>query len=83
MHLSRTCKRISSPVSKQDGSEFMESMQISKAFTLVEPGPVVFVTTHDGKKNNIMAIWWTMVIDNSRPAPQIPESAERIISEAV
>lgn len=41
----------------------MESMPIDKAFTLLEPGPVVFVTTNDGKKNNIMTISWTMVID--------------------
>ena len=41
----------------------MERMQISKAFTLIEPGPVVFVTTNDGKKNNIMTISWTMVMD--------------------
>lgn len=36
---------------------------MSKAFTLVESGPVVLVTTHDGKKDNIMTISWTMVID--------------------
>jgi flavin reductase (DIM6/NTAB) family NADH-FMN oxidoreductase RutF len=41
----------------------MERMELSKAFTLLEPGPVVFVTTHDGKKNNIMTISWTMVMD--------------------
>ena len=41
----------------------MRRMQISKAFTLMEPGPVVLVTTHDGKKNNIMTISWTMVTD--------------------
>jgi flavin reductase (DIM6/NTAB) family NADH-FMN oxidoreductase RutF len=41
----------------------MERMQISKAFTLIESGPVVFVTTNDGKKNNIMTISWTMVLD--------------------
>lgn len=41
----------------------MERMQISKAFTLIEPGPVVLVTTNDGKKNNIMTISWTMVTD--------------------
>jgi hypothetical protein len=28
----------------------MERMLISKAFMLIEPGPVVFVTTNDGKK---------------------------------
>jgi len=41
----------------------MERLQISKAFTLLEPGPVVLVTTHDGEKNNIMTISWTMVVD--------------------
>jgi len=29
----------------------------------MEPGPVVLVTTNDGKKNNIMTISWTMVVD--------------------
>ncbi len=43
----------------------MRKMQISKAFTLIEPGPVVLVTTYDGKKNNIMTISWTMVVDFS------------------
>lgn len=38
-------------------------MPINKAFTLIEPGPVVFITTHDGEKNNIMTISWTMVMD--------------------
>jgi flavin reductase (DIM6/NTAB) family NADH-FMN oxidoreductase RutF len=41
----------------------MKEMQISKAFTLMESGPVVLVTTSDKKKNNIMTISWTMVID--------------------
>lgn len=41
----------------------MKEMQIDKAFTLLEPGPVVLVTTCDGKKNNIMTISWTMVVD--------------------
>jgi flavin reductase (DIM6/NTAB) family NADH-FMN oxidoreductase RutF len=41
----------------------MEKMPISKAFTLLEPGPVVLVTTHDGEKHNIMTITWTMVVD--------------------
>lgn len=38
-------------------------MRLSKAFTLIEPGPVVLVTTNDGTKNNIMTISWTMVMD--------------------
>lgn len=41
----------------------MRKMPISKAFTLIEPGPVVLVTTHDGTRNNVMTISWTMVMD--------------------
>ncbi|MEW6673875.1 MAG: flavin reductase family protein [Thermodesulfobacteriota bacterium] len=41
----------------------MRKMQISKAFTLMESGPVVLVTTCDGEKNNVMTISWTMVVD--------------------
>lgn len=41
----------------------MKTMQISKAFTLIEPGPVVLITTNNGEKNNIMTISWTMVVD--------------------
>ena len=43
----------------------MTRMKLGKAFTLMEPGPVVFVTTSDGEKNNIMTISWTMVLDFS------------------
>jgi flavin reductase (DIM6/NTAB) family NADH-FMN oxidoreductase RutF len=41
----------------------MERMKLSRAFTLMESGPVVLVTTNDGAKNNIMTISWTMVVD--------------------
>lgn len=41
----------------------MKKMPISKAFTLMESGPVVLITTNDGKKSNIMTISWTMVVD--------------------
>ena len=41
----------------------MRQLKLNKAFTLIEPGPVVLVTTHDGRKNNIMTISWTMVLD--------------------
>lgn len=41
----------------------MKRMKISKAFTLMESGPVVFVTTGDGETHNIMTISWTMVVD--------------------
>lgn len=41
----------------------MRTLKLSKAFTLIEPGPVVLVTTWDGQKNNVMTISWTMVVD--------------------
>ncbi|MBI1423855.1 MAG: flavin reductase family protein [Gammaproteobacteria bacterium] len=41
----------------------MKKMPIDKAFTLIEPGPVVLITTHNGKQNNIMTISWSMVMD--------------------
>jgi len=41
----------------------MKKMQINKAFTLMESGPVVLVATSDGEKNNIMTLSWTMVVD--------------------
>lgn len=40
----------------------MKRLKLSRAFTLIEPGPVVLVTTHDGRKNNVMTITWTMVL---------------------
>ncbi|MCJ7764520.1 MAG: flavin reductase family protein, partial [Thiovulaceae bacterium] len=44
---------------QKGGHSMMKKMPIAKAFTLIEPGPVVFITTNDGEKNNIM----TMVMD--------------------
>ena len=41
----------------------MRRLKLAKAFTLMESGPVVLVTTHDGKKDNIMTISWTMVVN--------------------
>lgn len=41
----------------------MQELELSKAFTLMESGPVVLVTTHDGKTNNIMTVSWTTVMD--------------------
>lgn len=41
----------------------MRPLALSKAFTLMESGPVVLVTTHDAGKDNIMTISWTMVVD--------------------
>ena len=41
----------------------MKKLALGKAFTLIEPGPVVLVTTADGGKMNVMTISWTMVMD--------------------
>jgi len=41
----------------------MRRLKLSRAFTLMESGPVVLITTRDGEKNNIMTISWTMVMD--------------------
>jgi hypothetical protein len=36
----------------------MKKFPTQKAFTLMESGPVVHITTNDGKENNVMAISW-------------------------
>lgn len=41
----------------------MREMKLSRAFTLIEPGPVVLVTTRDEGRSNIMTISWIMVQD--------------------
>ena len=43
----------------------MDTLPLSRAFTLIEPGPVVLVTTNDGRKDNVMTVTWTMVLDFS------------------
>ena len=41
----------------------MTELPIEKAFMLIEPGPVVLVTTRNHGQNNIMTITWHMVMD--------------------
>lgn len=41
----------------------MEPLPLPRAFTLIEPGPVVLVTTRDARRDNVMTISWTMVLD--------------------
>jgi flavin reductase (DIM6/NTAB) family NADH-FMN oxidoreductase RutF len=41
----------------------MRQYPLKKAFQLLEPGPVVLVTTACGGKKNIMTISWHMVMD--------------------
>jgi len=41
----------------------MKKFPLEKAFTLIEPGPVILVTTADNRGMNIMTISWSMVLD--------------------
>ena len=41
----------------------MKKFPLEKAYTLLEPGPVVLVTTADNGKQNILTLSWTMVMD--------------------
>jgi len=41
----------------------MKKFPIQKAFTFLEPGPVVLVTTVDENRSNILTLSWTMVLD--------------------
>jgi flavin reductase (DIM6/NTAB) family NADH-FMN oxidoreductase RutF len=43
----------------------MKNLDIRKAFTYIEEGPVILIGVNDGKKNSIMTISWTMVLDFS------------------
>ena len=59
-------KKVASFLEKGDEMKehvAMKKIPLRKAFTLMESGPVVLVTTNDGGKNNIMTISWTMVVD--------------------
>jgi flavin reductase (DIM6/NTAB) family NADH-FMN oxidoreductase RutF len=41
----------------------MKPFPLNKAFTFLEPGPVILVSTADGDRQNIMTLSWTMVLD--------------------
>lgn len=41
----------------------MKEFPLSKVFTLIEPGPVLLVTTVSGRRKNIMTISWSTVLD--------------------
>jgi flavin reductase (DIM6/NTAB) family NADH-FMN oxidoreductase RutF len=41
----------------------MKSFPLNKAFTFLEPGPVVLVSTADEGRANVMTLSWTMVLD--------------------
>ena len=41
----------------------MIKLPLNEAFTLLEPGPVILLTTSDNGRDNIMTITWHMVMD--------------------
>ncbi|MDR1123858.1 MAG: flavin reductase family protein [Elusimicrobiota bacterium] len=41
----------------------MKKFPLHKAFTFLEPGPVLLIGTRDKGKNNIMTLSWSMVMD--------------------
>ena len=41
----------------------LTALPIERAFMLIEPGPVLLVTTHDHGRDNVMTITWHMVMD--------------------
>lgn len=41
----------------------MRAFRLDKAFTLLEPGPVVLLVTSDRGRHNLMTLSWTMVMD--------------------
>jgi flavin reductase (DIM6/NTAB) family NADH-FMN oxidoreductase RutF len=41
----------------------MKPFPLNKAFTFLEPGPVILVSTAGGEYPNIMTLSWTMVLD--------------------
>lgn len=49
---------------ENEGEPAMIEMDIRKAFTFIEPGPVTLVTSSDGKHDSLMTISWIMAVDN-------------------
>ena len=41
----------------------LTKVNLKRFLLYIEPGPVVLVTTNDGKKNNVMTISWTVALD--------------------
>jgi len=44
-----------------------QSLPLSQVYRLIEPGPVVMVTTASGRRANIMTMSWHMMIDFEPP----------------
>jgi flavin reductase (DIM6/NTAB) family NADH-FMN oxidoreductase RutF len=52
---------------KEDDSMNKKSLSLAKAYQLLEPGPVVLVTTARNGKANIMTMTWQTMIDFNPP----------------
>lgn len=53
-----------STVERKGGKKMaLKEESLKKAFTYLESGPVVLVTTKNGEKENVMTISWHMVLD--------------------
>ena len=44
-----------------------KSLPLSQVYRLIEPGPVVLVTTTDGRRANVMTMSWHMMIEFEPP----------------
>ncbi|MCE9618966.1 MAG: flavin reductase family protein [Planctomycetes bacterium] len=44
-----------------------KALALSQVYRLIEPGPVVLVSTREGGKDNIMAMSWHMMVDFEPP----------------
>jgi flavin reductase (DIM6/NTAB) family NADH-FMN oxidoreductase RutF len=44
-----------------------KSLPLSQVYSLLEPGPVVLLTTVDAKRPNVMTMSWHMMIDFKPP----------------
>jgi flavin reductase (DIM6/NTAB) family NADH-FMN oxidoreductase RutF len=45
----------------------MKAFSLSKVYQLLEPGPVVLLTTADKGKTNVMALFWHMMVEFEPP----------------
>ena len=45
----------------------MKALPLSKVYQVLEPGPVVLLTTADKGKPNVMAMSWHMMVDFEPP----------------
>ena len=57
----------------------MKAFSLSKVYQLLEPGPVVLLTTADKGKANVMAMSWHMMVEFEPPL-WLPASLAALIT---